>query len=54
MVDYLSAFKSSITALSGYYAEVNNFLTSLSGQLEYMKDYTPGQWEYAILNTGFP
>jgi len=54
MVDYLEAFKSTITTLSGYYASTNEYLTSLSGQLETMKDYTSGQWQYAVLNTGFP
>ena len=54
MVDYINAFKSSITDLSGYFAEVNVYLTDLSGQLEVMKENTSGQWEYAVLNTGFP
>lgn len=53
MVDYLEAFKSQIANLSGYYAEVNEYVTALSGQCEILKDYTSGQWQYAVLNTGF-
>lgn len=53
MVDYLETFKSSISSLSGYWAYVNENLTALSGQLEVMKVNTSGQWEYAVLNTGF-
>jgi hypothetical protein len=52
MVDYLETFKSTISTLSGYYAEVNVYLGSLSGALEDVKVNTSGQWEYAVLNTG--
>ena len=52
MVDYIETFKSSITDLSGYFAEVNVFLGDLSGQLEVMKENTSGTWAYAVLNTG--
>ena len=54
MVDYLEAFKSSIVNLSGYYAEVNNYLTDLSGQMEELKSFTSGQWMYSLVSGGLP
>lgn len=53
MVDYIESFKSSITDLSGYFAEVNEFVTSLSGQLEVLKENTSGQYAYSVVSGGF-
>jgi len=52
MVDYLESFKTQITNLSGYYAEVNVFLGTLSGQIEILKENVSGQYAYSVVSGG--
>lgn len=53
MVDYLESFKTQITDLSGYFAEVNEFVTDLSGQMEILKENVSGQYAYSLISGGF-
>ena len=54
MVDYIQSFKKLMPSLSGYYAEVNEYLTALSGQLELTKVYTSGAHAYAVVSGSLP